>query len=516
MCKGPHGPACQRRMVEPCALGARRRVRCPDAGPAHSRNNLEDVMVMSLSELLAADPSALRHADWVEFQRLARESIRDNDRIHFPCREVELRIVEAGKADARDAARMREVDALVGAGMVDRLASWVVDDNARHDPKYASWAEKSEGHRDRVRSVVGRVLTAFAAALLTDGAVEAFDNGYDNAFAPELDRFRAGIRAAIRAAGMEPVAGVAMSPDAKKTLDELTVILSRHVGETGASEGAVDVLERKLSELKTERARADKAEAAVREWQARAGTAVVSAESLHDELRVVMRERNEAQQVAAGVPVLTERANKAEADLAALETVIAETAHAAGISGTMTPAARVRAMGRAIVEERNMSRDCQTERNATLAKNRELNERATKAEGALVQMTKRAEAAETAYASREAYDASIQATLAAESECKALRAEVAALRGLADKPAAVSAVTDAYDYPGPRTLRDRARNALAAAIATVPPAKVGDAVKPEAPGLEPLPLMSTYGVPELRAITARVNVLSAIVKRGGL
>ena len=203
-------------------------------------------MVMSLSELLAADPSALRHADWVEFQRLARESIRDNDRIHFPCREVELRIVEAGKADARDAARMREVDALVGAGMVDRLASWVVDDNARHDPKYASWAEKSEGHRDRVRSVVGRVLTAFAAALLTDGAVEAFDNGYDNAFAPELDRFRAGIRAAIRAAGMEPVERTQSCPRCDmhaaeaKQLGETLDQVARYIGRMHEADGHAD------------------------------------------------------------------------------------------------------------------------------------------------------------------------------------------------------------------------------------------------------------------------------------
>ena len=83
-----------------------------------------------------------------------------------------------------------------------------------------------------------------------------------------------------------------------------------------------------------------------------------------------------------------DRAIKAESTLAALETVIAETSHAAGISGTMTSAARVLEMGRAITQERNMSHDCQKDRNATLAKNRELNERATKAEGALVQMTK--------------------------------------------------------------------------------------------------------------------------------
>ena len=468
----------------------------------------------TLPDLLSAPVGSLRVDDVHMMQRLAREELAraydvkadadfmaGREQLHRAIADKET--AERHERDRSDAARMREVDALVGAGMVDRLASWVVDDNARHDPKYASWAEKSEGHRDRVRSVVGRVLTAFAAALLTDGAVEAFDNGYDNAFAPELDRFRAGIRAAIRAAGMEPVAGVAMSPDAKKTLDELTVILSRHVGETGASEGAVDVLERKLSELKTERARADKAhdelvdaheqlnrhkvaaisardvlaaeracadqaEAAVREWQARAGTAVVSAESLHDELRVVMRERNEAQQVAAGVPVLTERANKAEADLAALETVIAETAHAAGISGTMTPAARVRAMG------------------ATLASLRVLTTN-------LADHVKQTGA-----------------------EADALRAEVAALRGLASHAGAIDAAVSIFDFPSGKIVRGRMIDAIGAALSVVPASSPAAAPKPESPGLEALPLMSTYGVPELRAITARVNVLSAIVKRGGL
>ena len=42
------------------------------------------------------------------------------------------------------------------------------------------------------------------------------------------------------------------------------------------------------------------------------------------------------------------------------------------------------------------------------------------------------------------------------------------------------------------------------------------APKPEPAGLEPLPLKSAYGIPELRALTARVNELSAIAKRGGL
>ena len=64
-------------------------------------------MGLSLNELLAADPSALRHSDWVELQRLARDEIaidRDNLEKLKPL-----------------AARMREIDALVSGGrLLDR------------------------------------------------------------------------------------------------------------------------------------------------------------------------------------------------------------------------------------------------------------------------------------------------------------------------------------------------------------------------------------------------------------
>ena len=443
-------------------------------------------MGLSLNELLAADPSALRHSDWVELQRLARDEIaidRDNLEKLKPL-----------------AARMREIDALVsreGRFHRETLRAAAI---ARFDTS-------PQLHEDDAVDLIIENLHTFAAALLTDGAVAAFQSGWDDEDSDTVrESFAAGIRAAIRAAGVEPV-GVAISPDAKKTLDGLTVILSRHVGETGLSEGAVDVLTRKLAECATEKARADKAEAhadeQIADWK------------------------------------------KAESTLAALETVIAETSHAAGISGTMTPAARVLEMGRAITQERNMSHDCQKDRNATLAKNRELNERATKAEGALVQMTKEADELRKAYASREAYDASIKATIAAESACKALRAEVVALRGLADNEDAHRAVRCHLVYQPAGYL---ITEAIRAALATVPPAKVADAVrpepectcaasghfnlaeinaclrhgarapKPEPAGLEPLGPPTVPGFPPMhyRGLVARINELSAIAKRGGL
>ena len=352
---------------------------------------------MGLYELLAADPSALRHSDWVELQRLAREWNAALD------------------ADQKDAARMREIDALVSGGRLldrERLMGRADDLMLRH----THW-------RVDAADLAIETVTAFAAALLTDGAVEAFDNGYDNAFAPELDRFRAGIRAAIKAAGMEPVERTQSCPrcdmhaEEAKQLGETLDQVARYIGRMHEADGHADH-------------RASDAEivARCRELSVTEETA----NACHVNHRRASIDRDNE----------TERADKAESDLAAEQVAHAKT--------------------------------------------------------------------------RKAHESAMRRADQARAEADALRAEVAALRGLADKPAAVSAVTDAYDYPGPRTLRDRARNALAAAIATVPPAKVGDAVKPESPGLEALPLMSTYGVPELRAITARVNVLSAIVKRGGL
>jgi hypothetical protein len=92
--------------------------------------------------------------------------------------------------------------------------------------------------------------------------------------------------------------------------------------------------------------------------------------------------------------VAVARADKAKADLAALEQVVAEESHAMGVCLGLSLAERVREMHAWYRQERQLSAECQAERGHTLEKNRELNERATKAEGALVQMTKRAEAAE--------------------------------------------------------------------------------------------------------------------------
>lgn len=222
------------------------------------------------------------------------------------------------------------------------------------------------------------------------------------------------------------------------------------------------------------------------------------------------------------------RADKAEADLAALETIVAQESHAVGISGMMTPADRVRTMRRAIVAERNMSCDCQAKRNATIAKNHELNQRATKAEGALVQMTKRAEAAETA--NREnterlqsvALDAAKLADerYQAQAERDALRAEVAALRGLADNHGAMCRIVDEVkDKETLSSTYHRVMCGISATLAAVPSAKVGEAPKVEPAGLEPLrPIHREVTDLELSqwigAITVRVNELSAIAKRG--
>ena len=408
---------------------------------------------MTLAELLAADPSALRHSDWVELQRLAREWNAALD------------------ADKKDAARMREVDALVGAGMVDRLASWVVDDNARHDPKYASWAEKSEGHRDRVRSVVGRVLTAFAAALLTDGAVEAFDNGYDNAFAPELDRFRAGIRAAIRAAGVEPPTpndraaenqALADKAEAGGAYVDFIRPIARRAGLPDTMTTSQCVVQ--LAETaRLEKARADKAES-------ERDVAVNRAGCLAHNYRGACDERD---QVLASMPTDEQIADwkKAEATLAALEAVIAETSHAAGISGTMTPAARVRAMGNTIGDVR-------------LAAENLAAEMKTRGEGlrnALRVVERERDALAIDCGSASSRMAAIEgARDIAKAEADALRAEVAALRGLGRNTTAVATLVDAAAPCGSRVSQEgNTAFALRQVIATVPPAKVADAVPPQ-------------------------------------
>lgn len=415
-------------------------------------------MGLSLNELLAADPSALRHSDWVELQRLARDEIaidRDNLKKLKPL-----------------AARMREIDALVSGGRLldaKRLVERHAELNRRNGTTY----------EDDMRDFVGEQLTAFAAALLTDGAVAAFQSGWDDEDSDTVrEGFAAGIRAAIRAAGVEPV---------ERAGSVVTVPVAMYDAEKARADKAHEVLEAERAESRINR------ENAAREAYQEAAKA-----------------QDRINQLSIDAADSRER-------LAALETVIAETSHAAGISGTMTSAARVLEMGRAITQERNMSHDCQKDRNATLAKNRELNERATKAEGALVQMTKEADELRKAYASREAYDASIKATIAAESACKALRAEVAALRGLDRSHTAVCCIVDSVKGQLGQTTYVGAQTGLREALATVPPAKVADAVKPEPAGLEPLGPPTVPGFPPMhyRGLVGRVNELSAIAKRGG-
>lgn len=121
----------------------------------------------------------------------------------------------------------------------------------------------------------------------------------------------------------------------------------------------------------------------------------------------------------------------------------------------------------------------------------------------------------------------------ARAEADALRAEVAALRGLPESDKALVSFMLAHrnDYSN----EANAAASLVAALATVPPAKVADrlptgdgakvatdadvaelfAPKPGAAWLEPLARPYGY-TPWQRAITDRVNELSAIAKRGGL
>ena len=270
-------------------------------------------MGLSLNELLAADPSALRHSDWVELQRLARDEIaidRDNLEKLKPL-----------------AARMREIDALVSGGRLldrERLKDSLTE-------RYRTSPERT--YAGDGADIAIETVTAFAAALLAQVQTESFGIG---------------LRAAIRAAGVEPV-------------------------ETCRKQC----------------------------WAADVHT------SLAEELRRANAEKA--------------RADKAESTLAALETVIAETSHAAGISGTMTPAQRVREMGHAM-------------------------------------------------------DTHKVAASTARAEADALRAEVAALRGLADNEDAHRAVRCHLVYQPAGYL---ITEAIRAALATVPPAKVADAVPPQ-------------------------------------
>jgi hypothetical protein len=134
-----------------------------------------------------------------------------------------------------DAARMREIDALVSGLAIERLAEANYNRAEAHDFDDA-WEDQSQRLRDKHIASARFYLTAFAAALLTDGAVSAGRAAYDSADAISYDvDFKGGIRAAvcaaIRAAGVEPVERTAFACSGlevpTKTADELAQMTKR-------------------------------------------------------------------------------------------------------------------------------------------------------------------------------------------------------------------------------------------------------------------------------------------------
>lgn len=113
--------------------------------------------------------------------------------------ERKVYVLEAELGGARaDAARMREIDSLVSGGRLldrDRLR-YAVSERCR---------ASSLSAYDGAIGLAIETVAAFAAALLSDKAVDAADNACTTDETATPNGWRKGLRAAIRAAGVEPV-----------------------------------------------------------------------------------------------------------------------------------------------------------------------------------------------------------------------------------------------------------------------------------------------------------------------
>jgi hypothetical protein len=200
------------------------------------------------------------------------------------------RMLDGMDADARDAARMREIDALVSGGRLLDPAAIAGEFNQRINVVSTSW------YGTECARFMAEQLTAFAAALLTGGAVNAADAAFFST--PDDGKkgdTRAGLRAAIRAAGVEPPSPNDRAAECAECAAVEEALAGQGCGH-GRHADEVRALGNKLRDwASTEKARADKAEAAHRE-------AVEN--GYQDEQRTARRQRARADQARAEADAL--------------------------------------------------------------------------------------------------------------------------------------------------------------------------------------------------------------------
>jgi hypothetical protein len=373
-----------------------------------STTSTQEKPTASFPDLLAAPVGSLRVDDVYALQNYARALDAEAKRAAAEAqRQIDQRI-----ADTHDAARMREIDAVVaGGGLLDR---------ERLRGRAVALGERNTTWHDDAADLAIETNLAFAAAMLTERAIRAADDACTTDEAATEVGWRIGIRAAMReAAGVE-----VPQPQERETVNGRNVLQWYDTAATFSER-----LDKAQDALATEKARADKAEADL------ATEKVFHEATLRGQESAVKR----ASEAENGMRAFKRSAEDLAGDLAALEQVIAETSHAAGISGTMTQAGRVRIMA-----------------------------------SRLTQMTEAAEKAETNAR------AAIRLGDQARAEADALRAEVAALRGLAESADVAAVLIGAARDGCPRAM---IHETLRTCFATVPHAKVADAVKPERCGI---------------------------------